>query len=89
MLKKLFSNKNYLKLAFAMAFNYGINTSFFSILEQSLKGLGYVEPGKTISTTAVAGTVMGICGNLIISQVLRRTKAYKYTAAAGKPYPTQ
>jgi len=40
-MKKLFTNKEYLKLAAGMAFNYGINMAFFSILEQALKGLGY------------------------------------------------
>jgi len=81
-MKKLFTNKEYLKLAVGMAFNFGIKISFFSILNQALSGLGYVEPGKIISTVGVAQTVFGIVGNYVYSTILKKTKAYKYTAAA-------
>jgi len=65
-----------------MAFNCGISKTFFSILNQALNGLGYEEPGKIISTTAATGVIFGIIGTYVYSTILKKTKAYKYTAAA-------
>lgn len=81
-MKKLFTNKEYLKLSVAMAFNYGISIALFGTLDQTLKGLGYEEPGQVISVMGVAGTIFGILGNYVYSTILKKTQAYKYTAAA-------
>jgi len=40
-LKKLFKNKEYLKLMAAMSLNYGTLTATIVVLDQAVKGLGY------------------------------------------------
>jgi Na+/melibiose symporter-like transporter len=77
LLKKLFSNKQYLKLMVAMTLNYGTLTALLMVLDQTLKGIGYTDSGEKTSITIVSAMLLGILSNPIFSFLLRSTKAYK------------
>ena len=85
-LKKLFKNRDYLKLMAAMAFNYGTLTALMMVLDQALAGFGYdgvnnEESGTITSNTIAAAMILGILSNPIFSFLLRKTKAYRAVSA--------
>lgn len=81
LLKKLFSNPQYLKLMAAMTFNYGTLTALILILDQLLAGLGFSDSGHMTSITVGSAMIIGILSNPIFSYLLNSTKAYRAVAA--------
>lgn len=83
-LKKLFKNKDYLKLMAAMSLNYGTLTATIAILDQAIKGLNYVNSSEVTSNTVLSAMVVGVLGNPLFSILLRKTKAYRAVSGLGK-----
>lgn len=77
LLKKLFKNKDYLKLMAAMSLNYGTLTATIAILDQAVKGLGYENSSTVTSNTIISAMLIGVLGNPVFSYLLKRTKAYR------------
>ena len=88
-LKKLFSNRQYLKLMVAMSLNYGTLTAMIMVLDQLLAGIGVSDSGQTTSITVGSAMVVGIISNPIFSFLLKSTKAYRAVTALSTFYPTQ
>lgn len=76
-MKVLFKNKNYLKLAASVSLTTGVITAFLSILDKSIKILGYAEPGKVIMNVVLVSLITGIIGTFAYSTAVKRTKKYK------------
>jgi hypothetical protein len=76
-LKKLFKNKEYLKLMAAMSLSYGTLTATIVVLDQAVKGLGYINSSEVTSNTILSAMVIGIFGNPVFSFLLKRTNAYR------------
>lgn len=83
LLKKLFKNRQYLKIILSMAFNYGILTALIMVLDQMLAGFGYTDSGKTTSIIIASGMITGIISNPIFSFLLKSTKSYRAVLALG------
>lgn len=84
LLKKLFSNAQYLKLMVAMTLNYGTLTALLMVLDQTLKGIGYTDSGEKTSVTIVSAMLVGILSNPIFSFLIKSTKAYKAVSMLSK-----
>ena len=79
-MKLLFKNTNYLKMLVVMCLTFGSVVAFLSIIDRCLKGLGYPNPSAVISKVVIAMTIAGICGNIVFSALVKRTKQYRIIA---------
>ncbi len=73
----LFKNKNYLKLSASVSLTTGVITAFLSILDKSIKILGYAEPGKVIMNIVLVALITGVIGTFAYSTAVKKTKKYK------------
>jgi len=66
-----------LKHLIAMSLNYGTLTAFIMVLDQGLKGLGYVKSGEVTSYTVLSAMAFGTLFVPFFSFILRKSKAYR------------
>ena len=60
-----------------MTFEYGMTVSYLSILDQSLKSLGFHDPGQITSVSILSATSAGIFTTFFLISVLKKTLQYK------------
>lgn len=80
-MKKLFSNKEYIKQLVAMSLNYGTLTAFIMVLDQGLKGLGYFTSGAVTAYTVLSAMAIGTIFVPFFSVIVRKSKAYRAISA--------
>ncbi len=85
-LKLLFKNKNYLKMAGSVALTSGVVTAFLGIIDEGLKGLGVKEPAKIITNVVLIVLIFGIIGTVFYSIAVKKTKRYKFFSLVRKLY---
>lgn len=61
----------------AMSLSYGTLTATIVVLDQAVKGLGYINSSEVTSNTILSAMVIGIFGNPVFSFLLKRTNAYR------------
>ena len=77
-LGKLFRMGDYWKLLGVMSFNYGTVTAVMAVVDQMLKGFGYYDSGNATSATIISAMGAGLASNIVLSQLVKATRAYKY-----------
>ena len=77
LLRKMFTNVEYLKILGATAFCYGTEIAFIATLNQCITILGYQNPGRTFAVILFSFSASGIVSTIMFSFILKKTVAYK------------
>lgn len=73
-----------MKLTASVSLTSGVITAFLSIIDKSIKILGYKEPGKVIMNIVLVALIAGIIGTFAYSTAVKKTKKYKLFSMISK-----
>jgi hypothetical protein len=89
LLKKLFSNIEYIKILLGMMFSYGAIIAFIATLDPILKSMHYEDSNQITAITILFAMLAGILATPIFSTIIRRTKKYKLVTSLSKIFIIQ
>lgn len=76
-MKKLFKNKEYLKIMLVMTFSYGGTTSFLANLDQTLAVIGIKNSGEMTAQILLSAMLAGLASSFLFIKRVKSTLQYK------------
>ena len=71
-------------MIFGLMLSYGSYISYFSIINQCLKKIGFENPNKVVSYSIIGLSCTGILSTILFSNLIRKKQKYKFILSMRK-----